>query len=81
MRAAAIVQQPVAQVSAIPWDHNLAIPAKCKQHDEARYYVQDTLTYVGALSTLRDTLLSRLITGQLRVPEAQEAVQATLVPA
>ena len=30
------------------------------------------------LSTLRDTLLPRLISGQLRLPEAQAAVEAAL---
>jgi type I restriction enzyme S subunit len=29
------------------------------------------------LSTLRDTLLPRLISGQLRLPEAQAALEAT----
>ena len=45
-----IGQQPVAQLDgqslagffAIPWGHHLAILAKCKQHDEAWYYVQAT---------------------------------------
>ena len=35
-------QQPVAQITAIPWGHNIAIIAKCKDVDEALYYVQNT---------------------------------------
>ena len=38
-----IGQQAVAQFLSIPWGHNLAIMAKCKQHDEALYYVQATM--------------------------------------
>lgn len=33
-QAAEIGQQAVAQLHAIPWGHNLAILAKCKQHGE-----------------------------------------------
>jgi predicted nuclease of restriction endonuclease-like (RecB) superfamily len=48
---AAIGQQPVAQTQdgptpslfAIPWGHHLAILTKCKDRDEARFYVQATL--------------------------------------
>ena len=32
----------------------------------------------GALTQIRDTLLPRLISGQLRLPEAQAAVEAAL---
>ena len=35
-----LTKQPVEQIFSIPWGHNLAIIAKCKQHDEALYYVQ-----------------------------------------
>lgn len=57
---AAIGQQPVAQLTkqsaeqilSIPWGHNLAIIAKCKQHDEAQYYVQNTLTHGWSRSVL-----------------------------
>jgi predicted nuclease of restriction endonuclease-like (RecB) superfamily len=42
-QAAPIGQQLVAQLTAIPWGHNLAILSKCKQHEEATFYVQATL--------------------------------------
>lgn len=45
-------QQPVTQIFAIPWGHNLAIIAKCKQHDEALYYVQATQTHGWSRSVL-----------------------------
>ena len=50
--AAPIGQQPVAQTLCIPWGHNLAILAKCKQHDEALYYAQATQTYGWSRSVL-----------------------------
>ena len=48
-----ILQQPVAELAitplpaslAIPWGHNLAIIAKCKDHDQARFYVDATLKH------------------------------------
>lgn len=47
-----IGQQPVTQIFAIPWGHNLAIISKCKQHDEALYYVQATQTHGWSRSVL-----------------------------
>ncbi len=56
-----IGQQAVAQIGplpamphilSIPWGHNLAILAKCKQHDEALYYAQATLTHGWSRSVL-----------------------------
>lgn len=49
--AAAIHQQAVgesgqelpAQITMIPWGHNIAIMSKCKQLDEALYYVRQTV--------------------------------------
>lgn len=45
-------QQAVSQLSAIPWGHNLAIITKCKQHDEAGFYVQATLQHGWSRSVL-----------------------------
>ena len=42
---APVAKQPVSQILSIPWGHNLAIMAKCKQHNEALYYVQATLAH------------------------------------
>ena len=49
---AQLTKQPVAQILCIPWGHNLAILAKCKQHDEALYYAQATQTYGWSRSVL-----------------------------
>lgn len=42
---AAIATQLVAQLTAIPWGHNLAIISKCQSRAEALYYVQQTLAH------------------------------------
>ena len=39
---AAIATQLVAQLTAIPWGHNLTIISKCQSQAEALYYVQQT---------------------------------------
>lgn len=36
-------QQLVAQIFQIPWGHNIAIITKCKNFDEALFYVQKTI--------------------------------------
>ena len=38
----------------------------------------ESVEQAQTLATLRDTLLPRLISGQLRLPEAEAAVEATL---
>jgi len=58
--AAAIHQQPVGesggpimgQITKIPWGHNLAILAKCKNPQEALYYVGQTLAHNWSRSVL-----------------------------
>jgi predicted nuclease of restriction endonuclease-like (RecB) superfamily len=45
-------QQPVAQILQIPWGHNIAIISKCKNIDEALYYVQNTITHGWSRSVL-----------------------------
>ena len=37
-----IGQQAVAQLTAIPWGHNLVILSKCQNYGQALYYVQQT---------------------------------------
>ena len=49
---AQLAQQPVSQLLSIPWGHNLAIIAKCKQLGEALYYVQATLRHGWSRSVL-----------------------------
>jgi predicted nuclease of restriction endonuclease-like (RecB) superfamily len=51
-QATEIGQQAVAQLHAIPWGHNLAILAKCKQSDEALYYVRVTQAHGWSRSVL-----------------------------
>jgi len=48
----AIGQQAVAQLVQIPWGHHIAIISKCKNMDEALYYVQNTVTYFWSRSVL-----------------------------
>ncbi|MFN0158689.1 MAG: YhcG family protein [Bacteroidota bacterium] len=47
-----IRQQPVAQITQIPWGHNIAIIAKCKTLNEALYYVQSTIAHGWSRSVL-----------------------------
>lgn len=47
-----IRQQVVDQITSIPWGHNIAIIAKCKNVDEALFYVQSTQTHNWSRSVL-----------------------------
>lgn len=38
-----IAKQVVSQLTQIPWGHNIAIISKCKNHEEAFFYVQKTI--------------------------------------
>lgn len=59
-KSSTIVQQPVgqigqqviAQITQIPWGHNIAIISKCKNVKEALYYVQNTITHNWSRSVL-----------------------------
>jgi predicted nuclease of restriction endonuclease-like (RecB) superfamily len=55
-----IGKQAVAQLTKIPWGHNLAIIAKCKNVVEALYYVQNTMTYGWSRSVLVHQIESKL---------------------
>jgi len=59
-QGAAIGQQAVAQLQSLPWGHNLAIMAKCKQSEEALYYVGATLQYGWSPSVLVHQMESEL---------------------
>lgn len=41
----AIAQQLVSQLCQLPWGHNIAITSKSQRHEEALYYVQNTLAH------------------------------------
>lgn len=45
-------QQVVAQIIQIPWGHNIAIITKCKNIEEAAFYVQRTLQHSWSRSLL-----------------------------
>lgn len=47
-----IRQQVVDQITSIPWGHNIAIIAKCKNVNEALFYVQSTQTHNWSRSVL-----------------------------
>jgi len=55
-----IGQQPVAQLTQIPWGHNLKIIAKCQSIAEAVYYVQNTLDNGWSRSVLTHQIESGL---------------------
>jgi predicted nuclease of restriction endonuclease-like (RecB) superfamily len=56
----AMGQQAVAQLTAIPWGHNLAILTKCQTHAEALYYVQQTQVHGWSRAVLTHQIESGL---------------------
>lgn len=58
--AASIGQQAVAQLTAIPWGHNLTIISKCRSHAEALYYVQQTQAHGWSRAVLTHQIESDL---------------------
>ncbi|MDD1621895.1 MAG: PDDEXK nuclease domain-containing protein [Methylococcaceae bacterium] len=57
---AAIAKQAVAQLTTIPWGHNLAIISKCHSHTEALYYVQQTQAHGWSRAVLTHQIESGL---------------------
>ena len=55
-------QQAVAQITQIPWGHNIAIISKCKNIKEAMFYVQNTLQHNWS----RDVLVHQIEGGLYR---------------
>jgi len=53
-------QQIVTQVTQIPWGHNIAIITKCKDPNEALYYVQSTIAHSWSRSVLTHQIESGL---------------------
>jgi len=45
-------KQLVSQITSIPWGHNIAIITKCKNLEEALYYVQNTMFHNWSRSVL-----------------------------
>ena len=59
-REKAIGQQPVAQITRIPWGHNIAIISKCATIGEALFYVQKTLSHNWSRNVLVHQIESAL---------------------
>jgi predicted nuclease of restriction endonuclease-like (RecB) superfamily len=55
-----IGQQAVAQLIQIPWGHNIAIISKCKNLDEALFYIQKTIQNNWSRSVLTHHIESDL---------------------
>ncbi|MFH1976519.1 MAG: PDDEXK nuclease domain-containing protein [Pseudomonadota bacterium] len=47
-----VVQPAIPQITQIPWGHNIAIISKCKNIEEALYYVQNTMIHNWSRSVL-----------------------------
>jgi len=61
-----IGQQPVAQLTQIPWGHNIVIISKCKTLDQAIFYVQKTIENNWSRSVLIHQIESGLYSRQGR---------------
>ncbi len=55
-----IAKQVVSQLKQIPWGHNIAIIAKCKNIQEALFYVQKTMAHNWSRSVLVHQVESQL---------------------
>ena len=87
---AQIVQQVVAQLSGIPWGHNITIISKCKNVDEALFYVQATAKNNWSRSILTHQIEGKLFEREgkaitnfqstLPVPQSDLAVQTLKDP-
>jgi predicted nuclease of restriction endonuclease-like (RecB) superfamily len=55
-----IAQQAVSQITQIPWGHNIAIISKCKNLDEAIFYIQKTIQNNWSRSVLTHHIESNL---------------------
>lgn len=55
-----IGQQLVAQLAQIPWGHNIQIITKCRDSNEAIYYVKNTILYNWSRNVLVHQIESKL---------------------
>ena len=55
-----IGQQVVSLITQIPWGHNIAIIAKCKNIEDAFFYIQNTIEHGWSRSVLIHQIESRL---------------------
>ena len=87
---AQIMQQVVAQLSGIPWGHYITIISKCKNVEEALFYVQATAKNNWSRSVLTHQIEGRLFEREgkainnfqstLPVPQSDLAVQTLKDP-
>jgi predicted nuclease of restriction endonuclease-like (RecB) superfamily len=85
-----ISQQAVGQIIQIPWGHNIAIISKCKNIDEAIYYVYNTVQHNWSRSVLVHQIESNLYNREgksinnfatkLPMPQSDLAIQALKDP-
>ena len=62
--ASSIGQQAVAQLTTIPWGHNLAIISKCQSHDHALHCVQQTQVHgLKKMQSLTEKLAEQMAQG------------------
>ncbi|TDM05993.1 MAG: DUF1016 domain-containing protein [Ideonella sp. MAG2] len=59
-RAPQIAKQPASQLMSIPWWHHVVILTKCREPDEALYYVQQTQAHGWSRSVLTHQIESGL---------------------
>jgi predicted nuclease of restriction endonuclease-like (RecB) superfamily len=55
-----IAKQAVAQLSQIPWGHNIMIVSKCRSQSEALYYVENTIVHGWSRNVLTHQIESKL---------------------
>ena len=60
-RDTSISQQLVGQIKQIPWGHNIVIITKCKNPEDAAYYVSKTIEHSWSRSVLVHQIESGLI--------------------
>mgnify|MGYP006291775427 CR=1 FL=1 len=57
---AQIAKPPVSQIIQIPWGHNLVIISKCKNTEEALYFIENTIAHGWSRSVLTHQIESGL---------------------
>jgi len=59
-RGKAVGQQVVAQITQIPWGHNIAVISKCATIEEALFYIQKTISHNWSRNVLVHQIESAL---------------------
>lgn len=87
---AELTGQAVSQITLIPWGHNIAIISRCKNIEEALYYISNTIRYNWSRSVLVHQIDSGLyhregkavcnFANVLPVPQSDLAIQTLKDP-